>query len=455
MKAAVRCLTLTLGLVAARGGRAAEPPFMTLLGEAAAEPSLAAAVARYPSCFDAVVAPGGERAVVCRLPDNDMPRRLIGEALRFAAESTQTVARVGDGRGFASDATAHGLCVETFLLLAYGAEAVEFDFLRSAHEPASWYANTYFSELTLWRPFFQSYVRYNRGTRAGGLLPFQGKGRRTAASQALPGALGAADALAPLGLAACPGSPYPVGYLLSASNVEGLSDVELQRALSGGVLLDGGAVAALQQRGYGAKIQLTAGARDPKRGTEVFTDDELNVGRVGYVWRPLASDKTFALFPSNEAARVIGRYEAVGGGASEPASVLLELPSGGRLAAFGFDGFSPYASEARRRQLLLAADWVCQNRLPVLVEDAAGVVVVPRVSQAGDLQSVVVLNATLDAQPPLTLRLRGCPEGVARLLWLTPKERPVTVNVRWEGQDVLAVLPALAPWQVGWLRAAE
>lgn len=452
MKAFAVCLMCTMSFSATLpSARGAEPLLMTLLGDPA-DKALATAVAHYPSCFDAVVQPGGESAFIYAFPDNRTPQRMISEALRFAALSTQTVARIGDGMGFASNGSAHGVCVETFLLLAYGAEALEFDFMRYAHESPAWYASTYFSELTFWRPFFQSYVRHNLGTRPGGLTLFCGDTEGTLKKRHLPDSLHAADALAPFGIPVCPGSPYPVAYLLSAANVVGMSDVDLQRAFSGGVLLDGGAVVKLQARGYGAKIQLTAKERSPQHVREVFTDDELNVNRVGYVWRPAAVDKTFALFPSNEAARVIGRYETDEGVSAEAASVLLELPSGGRLAAFGFDGFSPYASEARRRQLLLAADWAAQNRLPVFVENAAQLVVIPRVSMAGDLRSVAAVNASIDALPPTTLRLRGCPEGLTHMEWLTPKEKPVTLAVRWEAQDALVVLPAVGPWQTGWLR---
>lgn len=219
--------------------------------------------------------------------------------------------------------------------------------------------------------------------------------------------------------------------------------------------MDGGAVAQLQARGYGAAMQMAAAAREPS-AVEVFTDDELNMNRVGYVWGPAAAqDETFALYPSNEAARVIGRYQLADGKAAEAASVLSESPQGGRIAAFGFAGFGGEISAARRRQLLLAADWVAQNRLPVLAETPSQAVVVPRVTLAGDLRSVTVLNATIDVQPPVTLRLRGCADGLERMEWITPKERPVTVAVRWEAKDALVTLPAVGPWQLGWLRACE
>ena len=66
--------------------RAAEAPFMTLIGDPA-DTALAAALARYPSCFDAVTAPAAEPPFIFAFPDGNQPRRMVSEALRFAASS--------------------------------------------------------------------------------------------------------------------------------------------------------------------------------------------------------------------------------------------------------------------------------------------------------------------------------------------------------------------------------
>ncbi len=465
-------------LLAAWVAGAADAPFMALRldGGLADKPEslkpVLDALARYPACFDAVgFAKAPDKPAVDALQklglatvtaasrakpafpfsDDHAPRGMIGSALLFAAGPSQDVAALGVGRQCASGKSAHGLCVESMLSLAYGAVGLEYDLLSYGHEPASWVANTYLSELTLWRPFYLAYARYNAETKPGGVLPFCGK----QGQPELAGTLKAADALAPSGMPLCPGSPWPVCYILNAASAQSMTAVDVQRVLSGGVLLDGGAVATLQARGFGAALQLTAAAREPDV-CEVFTDDELNLNRVNYVWRPDApKEETFALCPSNESARVIGRYQRADGSSAEAASVVYETPAGGRIAAFGFAGFGAEVSAARRRQLLLAADWVAQNRLPVFVETASQAVVVPRVTLAGDLRSVTVLNASIDAQQPVTLRLRGCPEGLERMEWLMPKEKPVTVAVRWEAKDALVTLPAVGPWQIGWLRAAE
>lgn len=465
-------------LLAALQAVATEQSFMALrLGSASTDKPESSkqvldALGRYPSCFDTVLfgekedAPlvdalrklginagtaGNGFPAAAVFSDDHAPRGMVGSALMFAAASAQTTVMVSNGRQCASGKSAHGLCVESMLYLAYGATGLEYDLMGYAHEPAAWYANTYMSELTLWRPFYQDYVRYNADTKPGGILPFCGK----VGKPDLSGTLRMADVLAPVGLPMCPGSPWPVCYILNAKAVESMTPVDIQRVLSGGVILDGGAVAKLQSLGYGAAMQMTAQVRAPEV-SEVFTDDELNVNRVGYVWQPNASkEETYALYPSNESARVIGRYQTADGKAAEAASVLFETPGGGRIVAFGFSGFGAEVSAARRRQLLLAADWVAHGSLPVFVETVSQVMVVPRVTQAGDLRSVMALNATIDAQQPVTLRLRGCRKGLETMEWVAPKEKPVTLAVRWEGKDVLVVLPAIGPWQLGWLRPAD
>lgn len=461
------------GLLAAGVSGAADAPVVTLRvsGPASAKSALEA-LARYPASVDAVafvgepdaataealkklgvpLAKAAEGEGVALSPASDhSPRALVSAALLAAAGPERPAAQLGGGRLCASGKSAHGLCAESMLRLAYGASALEYDLFAYGHEPAAWIANTYLSELTLWRPFFQAYARYNAETKPGGALPFCGK-------QGAPGlatTLRAADALAPAGLPVCPGSPWPVCYIVNAASVDSMTAADVQRVLSGGALLDGGAVARLQALGYGGALHVGAAPRAPE-ASEVFTDDELNLNQVNYAWRPNAPQaETFALYPSNDAVRVIGRYQAADGKSAEAASAIYETSEGARVAAVGFDGFGAEVSAARRRQLLRAADWVAQNRLPVLVETVSQAVVVPRVTMAGDLRSVALLNASIDAQPPVTLRLRGCPEGLERMEWLAPKEKPVTVAVRWEAKDALVTLPALGPWQLGWLRAAE
>ena len=395
------------------------------------------------------------------------PRGMIAKAFDLARqigrlpECVDRIApEIENFRHCATGKTAHGMAVESMLYLAMGGNGLTYEIMGCQQEPVPWYASTYMSELSVWRPFYEEYVRFNQGTKPGGIQPFFSRGHvfrnlkegENAQAWMFASPDNSVAGLAAIGLPMCPDSEWPVCFMLDAEAVDGMTEVDIQRVLSSGVIMDGGAVARLQERGYGEAMRLTARPR-ALDVYEVFTDDELNKNMVGQAWRLWFSDAgVYNLYPSNEAARVIGRYQRVDGSTAEAASVLTETASGGRIAAFGFAGFTSEVSAARRRQLLLAVDWVAKGRLPVFVETVSQAMVVPRVTMGGDLRSVTVLNAIIDVQQPITLRLRGCKAGLETAEWVTAKEKPVTVSVRWEGKDALAVLPALAPWQIGWLR---
>ncbi|MBR4172137.1 MAG: hypothetical protein IKR48_10845, partial [Kiritimatiellae bacterium] len=182
-------------------------------------------------------------------------------------------------------------------------------------------------------------------------------------------------------------------------------------------------------------------------------DDELNQGMVNGYHRGGVS---YGLTVESETARIVGRYENWNGEDAGIASILLETAQGARIAAFGCDGFQAAAlSRNRIRQLARAADWVTQGTLPALAEDPAQCLVVPRVEKNGDLRSVTVLNTTIDQLQPLTIRMRKTPKELENAQWIALGERPVPLRITRQGNDMLVTLPAIAPWNIGWIRLAE
>ena len=100
-----------------------------------------------------------------------------------------------------------------------------------------------------------------------------------------------------------------------------------------------------------------------------------------------------------------------------------------------------------------AADAAAGGRLPVIVETPTVGLVVPRVAPDGALRTVLLLNARIDAQKPLTLRLRtgGAGGPHASAVWRAIGEPPVTFPVLREGVDARVTIPPLQPWSAGWL----
>ena len=92
------------------------------------------------------------------------------------------------------------------------------------------------------------------------------------------------------------------------------------------------------------------------------------------------------------------------------------------------------------------------GRLPVVVETPSVGLVVPWVMPDGELRSVAFLNARIDVQKPVCVRLRGVPPGAKFATWWALRESPVFVPVVRRGADAEATVPAIAPWNCGWLQ---
>ena len=105
-------------------------------------------------------------------------------------------------------------------------------------------------------------------------------------------------------------------------------------------------------------------------------------------------------------------------------------------------------------RLRAEADARAGGRLPVVVEGPSVGLVVPRVAPDGALRTVLLLNARIDAQKPLTLRLRNLAvsgEAQNQAVWRAIGEPPATLPLRRDGGDTLVEIPALGAWSAGWL----
>ena len=99
-------------------------------------------------------------------------------------------------------------------------------------------------------------------------------------------------------------------------------------------------------------------------------------------------------------------------------------------------------------------DMRSEGKLPVLVETPSIGIVVPRVASDGTLKSVAMLNARIDRQEPVRLRLRGVPpESVA--VWHEMRGKSVGLPVSFEGADCLVEIPRLSAWNWGWLETGK
>ncbi len=89
--------------------------------------------------------------------------------------------------------------------------------------------------------------------------------------------------------------------------------------------------------------------------------------------------------------------------------------------------------------------------LPVHVRDPSIALVVPRVTKDGRLKSVMMLNARIDVQKPVTLALRGVPPDATRATWRAFRQPAVELPLWREGAETCVTLPEISAWNAGWL----
>jgi hypothetical protein len=350
--------------------------------------------------------------------------------------------------------TPHGTVMESSLDLALGCNSLSYAIICWGYEPMSWYEKI-LERIASYRPFWEEYVAANENTVPGGLeIAF---GSNHARRAMLPGEKPFAWAyvsfneihqLACIGLPLCVGPKVACGSVLHAKAVPGLSDEELENVLSGGVVTDGAAALLVQERGMGNLLGMRVGEWDRRDCFERFSDNPINGAAKGHSWAAvLRPVRPFIIDEVRSGGHVLGRYEDRNGRKAGIAAAAAENERGGKVAVLGYDAWEHVASGAMRTRLLGAADWVSGGKLPVIIEEPAQVVAVPRVAPDGTLRSVFLLNASIDASPALTLRLRGVSGKNAG--WLTPEQAESVIGLRVGPGEAVARVPPMPPWSVG------
>ena len=91
------------------------------------------------------------------------------------------------------------------------------------------------------------------------------------------------------------------------------------------------------------------------------------------------------------------------------------------------------------------------GRLPVLFEEAVMAFALPRVREDGTLVTLALVNASIDRQDPVTVRLRGVPADARTAVWHQPEAEPVAVGIARSGAEARVRLPRVDAWECGYL----
>jgi len=91
------------------------------------------------------------------------------------------------------------------------------------------------------------------------------------------------------------------------------------------------------------------------------------------------------------------------------------------------------------------------GRLPILFDEAVMAFVMPRVRDDGTLATVAVVNASIDRQDPVVVRLRGVPKTVRTAVWHRPEIESAEIDIERVTETVRLRLPRIGAWECGYL----
>ena len=91
---------------------------------------------------------------------------------------------------------------------------------------------------------------------------------------------------------------------------------------------------------------------------------------------------------------------------------------------------------------------------PAVLESPFMGLLVPHVTAAGALRTVALLNTRIEAQGPVTLRLRGVPAGAAAV-WRELRRAPVPLALVRDGACARVTVPSVGAWNGGYVDLAR
>lgn len=345
--------------------------------------------------------------------------------------------------------SARGTAVECTLAISQGCNSLSLTPLMFQHE-SEWH-ETMMMEIEAWRPFWERYVAANIDTRGTGVEVVFGKhdSMRKLLPDEAPFAWSSVvfDTMTPtavLGLPLCWNEHAPAAWL-SAPAARGVDEAELRLLMKRGLLVDGEAIEILEQRELSHILGVRFAPISFPFSNLKLTDDPINGPFVNttLVCGCFMFGKPRSIEVIDGNARCLSRYAHFYGDEADAEAVLIENSDGGRLAIFGWGVGNPTVTTARRHQILAAANWVSQDRLPAWLETPCQVVVIPRCNELGQLKTLLLLNVSLDHTPALTLKLADA-EIAGTWTWMRPLEQDLAVP-----SSERIKLPPLAPWNLG------
>jgi len=404
--------------------------------------------------------------------DDKTPSRLLDKMFWIGYSNaalpdyvTDTYPEIENTPDVAFGKSIYGTIKESTLDLAYGCNGLTYATLMTPYENIDFHKKMLraFSE---YKEYWLEMAKYNEGTKNGGALVYEPpKAYLRTINKDEPlfswendfesgSYIRKPQILMKLGMPVTLDNDGGRLLIVSEGTVNAMRDEDIEDILNKPVIIDGPAFKKIIDRGFGWAFDVTIDTPASQKGFyELYSDHPVNKGNENARW----SESFFAgsgMIP-----------HALNGDGMEPLGHLMATAIDERLGAscaivtvydknknktadwavFGYCIWNDVISSAKRQQIIYAADYICNNNLPAILESAEQVVVLPRVDKDKNTVCVTLVNASIGKTEEMLLRVRNAKGSKFRL-----RNADVHMEVAAEkcGDDYLIKIPSLSAWEI-------
>ncbi len=249
--------------------------------------------------------------------------------------------------------------------------------------------------------------------------------------------------LAEMGVPFCFDPKHSVVALLSGKLVDGFSDEELMKLLSGGVYMDTEALQIIWQRGMG---ELTGVKLNPAliQGVEVLTNHSINGKETGDGRRPVWVVSGQTLAPQNGKVQELSKLVTLKGEDKGVCLTAYENQLGGRSAVAGYYPWKDFGRHGKRNQMLNLMNWLSKDRIPVRINSFARILPMIRMSEDRDRFLASFFNTSLDNLQNVNIEVQS---NAKKILLLT-SDGEIEINISRKGELISFDIEEIKPWDV-------
>jgi hypothetical protein len=252
----------------------------------------------------------------------------------------------------------------------------------------------------------------------------------------------APNELAEMGIPFCFDPENHSGVFLSGKLVEGFTDDELKKLLSGGVYMDAEALRILWKRGFGEYTGVKAG--ESARGVEVLTHHRFNEKHAGDGRRPVWMMSGVVLQPQNDEVQQLSFIQTVDGKNAGCCLSAYENEWGGKVTVAGYFPWEDMGRVGKRTQLLNLADWLSNNEMPLRINSFVRVLPLIRMNDAKDEFIATFFNTSYDHLKNVDIEVNANCNSLTQLF----ADRDIPVKSSRKNGRMVFTIKEISPWQV-------